>query len=70
MWDHSAYHVQDWDAIVGGYVHQPLVMEDELPMNPYIDTRPEVPGAVAYLREQEGRSTFGRKPRSGHYKVI
>jgi hypothetical protein len=50
MWDHSAHHVQDWDAIVDGYVHRDLEVEDELPANPYINMRPEVPGAVAYLR--------------------
>jgi hypothetical protein len=66
MWD----HLQDWDAIVAGYVHQPLAVEDELPVNPYIDARPEVPGAVAYLREREGRSMSGCKPRLGHYEVV
>jgi hypothetical protein len=70
MSDHSAHRVQDWDAIVNGYVHQDLEVEDEVPMNPYIDARPEVPGAVAYLREREGRSTSGRKPCLGHYEVI
>jgi hypothetical protein len=70
MWDHSDHHVQDWDAIVVGYVHRALEVEDELPMNPYIDVRPEVPGAVTYLREREGRSTSGRKPCLGHYEVI
>jgi hypothetical protein len=70
MWDHSIHHVQDWDAIVAGYVHRALEVEDELPVNPYIDARPEVPGAVAYLREREGRSTSGRKPRLGHYEVV
>jgi hypothetical protein len=69
MWDHSADHVQDWDAIVAGYVHQDLEVEDELPVNPYIDTRLEVPRAVAYLRDWEGRSTSGHKPRLGHYEV-
>jgi hypothetical protein len=70
MWDHSAHHVQDWDATVAGYVHRPLAVEDELPVNPYIDARPEVPGAVAYLREREAKSTSGRKPRLGHYEVV
>jgi hypothetical protein len=70
MWDHSAHYVQDWDAIIDGYVHRALDKEDELPMNRYIDARPEVPGAVAYLREREGRSTSGRKPRLGYYEVI
>jgi hypothetical protein len=70
MWDHSAHHVQDWDAINDGYVHRDLEVEDELPVNPYIDARPKVPRAVAYLREREGRSMSGRKPRLGHYKVI
>jgi hypothetical protein len=70
MWDHSAHRVQDWDAIVDGYVHRDLEVEDELPVNPYIDERPEVLGAVAYLREREGRSTSGRKPRLGHLEVI
>jgi hypothetical protein len=45
-------------------------VEDELPVNPYIDARPEVLGAVAYLREREGRLTSSRKPRLGHYEVI
>jgi hypothetical protein len=45
-------------------------MEDELPVNPYIDARPEVPGAVTYLREWEARSTSGHKPRLGHYEVV
>jgi hypothetical protein len=54
--DIGRYHVHDWDAIVAGYVHQPLDLEDELPMNPYIDARPEVPGAVTYLREREAKS--------------
>jgi hypothetical protein len=70
MWDHSAHRVQDSDAIVDDYVHRDLEVEDELPVNPYIDARPEVPGAVAYLREREGRSTSGRKPRLGHYGFI
>jgi hypothetical protein len=70
MWDHSARHVQDWDAIVAGYVHRALEVEDELPVNPYIDTHPEVPGAVAYFREREAKSTSGRKPRLGHYEVV
>jgi hypothetical protein len=65
-----AHHVQDWDAIVAGYVHRAVDKEDELPVNPYIDARPEVPGAVAYLREREGRSTSGRKPRLEHYEVV
>jgi hypothetical protein len=55
---------------MAGYVHRPLAVEDELPVNPYIDARPEVPGAVAYLREREAKSTSGRKPRLGHYEVI
>jgi hypothetical protein len=46
-----AHHVQDWDAIIPGYVHRALDEEDELPVNPYIDARPEDPGAVSYLRE-------------------
>jgi hypothetical protein len=46
-------HVQDWDATVAGYVHQPLHVEDELPVNPYINTRPEVLAVVVYLREWE-----------------
>jgi hypothetical protein len=70
MWEHYAHHVQDWDTIVAGYVHRAPKVEDELPVNPYIDARPEVPGAVAYLREREGRSTSGRKPRLGHYEVV
>jgi hypothetical protein len=70
MWDHSAHHVQDWDAIVDSCVHWDLEVEDELPVNPYIEARPEVPGAVAYLREWEGRSTSGCKPRLVHYEVI
>jgi hypothetical protein len=70
MWDHSAHHVQDWDAIVAVYVHRALEVEDELPVNPYIDACPEVSGAVAYLREREGRSTSGHKPQMGHYEVV
>jgi hypothetical protein len=70
MWDHSAHHLQDWDAIVTVYVHRALEVEDELPVNPYIDACPEVPEAVAYLREREGRSTSGHKPRMGHYEVV
>jgi hypothetical protein len=65
-----AHHVQDWNAIVAGYVHRALDEEDELPVNPYIDVHPKVPGAVAYLREREGRSTSGCKPRLGHYEVV
>jgi hypothetical protein len=41
-----AHHVQDWDAIVAGYIHRDLEVKDELPVNPYIDVHPEVPGAV------------------------
>jgi hypothetical protein len=52
MWDHSAHHVHDWDAIVASYMHRLLAMEYELLVNPYIDAHPEVPGAVAYLRER------------------
>jgi hypothetical protein len=70
MWDHSAHHVQDWDAIVAGYVHRDLEVTDKLPVNPYINARLDDPGAVAYLREREGRSTSGRKPHLGHYEVI
>jgi hypothetical protein len=66
LWD----HVQDWDATIDGYVHRPLDVEDELPVNPYIDARPKVPGAVAYLREREAKSTSGHKPRLGHYEVV
>jgi hypothetical protein len=51
-------------------MHWDLEVEDELPVNPYIDARLEVPGAVAYLREREGRSTPGRKPRLGHCEVV
>jgi hypothetical protein len=54
------YHrVQDWDALVNSYVHRVIEVEDELPENPYIDARLEVPAAVAYLKEREGRSTSG-----------
>jgi hypothetical protein len=70
MWDHSAHHVQDWDTTVAGYVHRPLAVEDELPVNPYNEAYPEVPRAVAYLREREAKSTSGRKPRLGHYEVV
>jgi hypothetical protein len=62
--------VQDWDALVDGYVQRAIEVEDELLENPCIDARPEVPGAVAYLREREGRSTSSRKPHLGHYEVI
>jgi hypothetical protein len=47
-----------------------LAVEDELPVNPNINARPEVPGAVAYLREREAKSTSGRKHRVGHYEVV
>jgi hypothetical protein len=70
MWNNSAHHVQDWDIIVAGYMHRALDEEDELPVNPYIDMRPKLPGAVAYLREREGRSTSDRKPHLGHYEVV
>jgi hypothetical protein len=65
-----SYRVQDWDALVDGYVHRAIKVEDELPENPYIDACPEVPAVVAYLREREGRSTSSRKPRLGHHEVI
>jgi hypothetical protein len=68
--DHYAHHVQDWDATIAGYVHRPLDVEDELPVNPYIDACPEVPKAVIYLREREAKSTSGRKPRLGHYEIV
>jgi hypothetical protein len=55
------HHVQHWDVVIARYVHHPLAMEDELPVNPYIDARPKVFGAVAYLREREAKSTSGRK---------
>jgi hypothetical protein len=29
-WDHSAHHVQDWDATVVGYVHRPLAVEETM----------------------------------------
>jgi hypothetical protein len=45
-------------------------VEDELPVNPYIDACPEVPRAVVYLREREAKSTSGRKPRLGHHEVV
>jgi hypothetical protein len=57
-------------CLIDGYVHRAIEVEDELPENPYIDARPEVPAAVAYLREREGRSTPGRKPCLGHHEVI
>jgi hypothetical protein len=47
-----------------------MEVENELPENPYIDAHPEVPATVAYLREWEGRSTSGHKPRLGHHEVI
>jgi hypothetical protein len=70
MWDHSDHHVQDWDAIVTGYAHRALKVEDELPVNPYTDVHPEVPRAVAYLREREDMSTSSHKPCLGHYEVV
>jgi hypothetical protein len=65
-----SHRVQDCDALVNSYVHRAIEAEDELPENPYINARPEVPAVVAYLREREGRSTSGRKPRLGHHEVI
>jgi hypothetical protein len=45
-------------------------VEDELPMNPYIDARPKVSGAVVYLMEREAKSSSGRKPHLGHHEVV
>jgi hypothetical protein len=67
---HCAYHVQDWNAVVSGHVHHPLYMEDKLPLNPYIDVRPDVPAAVVHLREREARKVSGRRPRLGHQDVV
>jgi hypothetical protein len=65
-----SHRVHDWDALVDGYVHRAIEVEDKLPENPYIDVRPEVPVTVAYLREWEGRLTSGCKPCLGHHEVI
>jgi hypothetical protein len=67
---HCAYHVQDWYTVVSGYVHRPLHMEDELPLNPYIDARPDILAVVVHLREQEARKVSGRRPRPGHQDVV
>jgi hypothetical protein len=40
-------------------MHRPLHVEDELPVNPYINARPEVPVAVVYLREREAKTAPG-----------
>jgi hypothetical protein len=34
-----SHRVQDWDALVDGYVHRAIKVEDELPKNPYINER-------------------------------
>jgi hypothetical protein len=45
-------------------------VEDELPVNPYIDARPEVPRAVVYLRKREAKLMSSRKPHLGHHEIV
>jgi hypothetical protein len=67
---HCSYHVQDWDAVVSGYMHHPLHKEDKLLLNPYINARPDVPAAVVCLREREAKKVSSRRPRLGHQDMV
>jgi hypothetical protein len=51
-------------------MHRPLHVEDELPVNPYINARLEVHAAAIYLWERESKTTSGRKPRLGHHELV
>jgi hypothetical protein len=51
-------------------VHCPLDKEDELPLNPYIDARPDIHAAVVHLSEREAKAVSGRRPRLGHHGVV
>jgi hypothetical protein len=51
-------------------VHRPLHKEDELPQNPYINVRPNIPAAIFHLREREARKVAGRRPRLGHQDIV
>jgi hypothetical protein len=45
-------------------------MEGELPLNPYINGRPDVPAAVVHLRERDAKKVSGRRLRLGHQDVV
>jgi hypothetical protein len=51
-------------------MHHPLDQEDELPLNPYIDVRLDVPVAVIHLREREAEKVSGCRPRLGHQDMV
>jgi hypothetical protein len=54
---------------VVSYFDCSLAEEDTFPVNPYNDSRPDVPEVVAHLKAREVTAKAGHRARLGHHDI-